>query len=58
MHCQSMGLRVSALPAQQVQRSIINTLTKRFLLIEDDQTCEAVVADALAKGLRIVHSQN
>lgn len=58
LDCQSMGLRVSALPAQQVQRSLINTLTKRFLLIEDDQTCKAVVADALANGLQIVHSQN
>lgn len=58
MHCQSMGLRVSALPAQDVQRSLINTLTKRFLLIEDDQACRAVVADALANGLRIVHSKN
>ncbi|WP_061287636.1 hypothetical protein [Delftia tsuruhatensis] len=58
LDCQSMGLKVSDLPAQEVHRSLINTLTKRFLLIEDEQACRAVVADAIANGLQIVHSQN
>lgn len=58
LDCESMGLEVEVLPAQEVRRSLINTLTKRFLLIEDDQACKAVVADALANGLRIVHSAN
>ncbi|WFF83319.1 hypothetical protein [Delftia tsuruhatensis] len=58
LDCQSMGLKVSDLPAQEVHRSLINTLTKRFLLIEDEQVCRAVVADAIANGLQIVHSQN
>lgn len=58
LDCQLMALKVSDLPAQVVHRSLINTLTKRFLLIEDEQACRAVVADALANGLRIVHSQN
>jgi len=34
LDCQLMGLKVSDLPAQVVHRSLINTLTKRFLLIE------------------------
>lgn len=57
LDCQLKGLKVSDLPAQEVRCSLINTLTKRFLLIEDEQACRAVVADALANGLRIVHSQ-
>lgn len=56
--CQSMGLKVTALPTQEVQRSLINTMTNRFLLIEDEKANRAVVADALANGLRVVHSQN
>ena len=58
LDCQSMGLKVSALPAQEVQRSLINTMTNRFLWIEDEKANRAVVADALANGLRVVHSQN
>jgi hypothetical protein len=58
LDCQLMGLKVSALPVQEVHCSLINTLTKRFLLIEDEQVCRAVVADALANGLQIVHSQD
>ncbi|MGQ8877674.1 hypothetical protein ACUTR7_09200 [Delftia sp. NA_296.1] len=58
LDCQSMGLKVFDLPAQEVYRSLINTLTKRFLLIEDEQACRSVVADALTNGLRIVHSKN
>lgn len=58
LDCQSMGLKVSALPAQEVQRSLINTMTNGFLWIEDEKANRAVVADALANGLRVVHSQN
>ncbi|WP_371184529.1 hypothetical protein [Xanthomonas sacchari] len=58
LNCESMGLKVEARPIQEVRRSLINTLTMRFLLIEDEQACKAVVADALANGLRIVHSAN
>jgi hypothetical protein len=56
LKCESVGLKVEVLPVREVRRSLINTVTKRFLLIEDDKAGKAVVADALANGLRIVHS--
>ncbi len=56
LNCESAGLTVEAVPAHEVRRSLINTVTKRFLLIEDDQARAAIVADALANGIRIVHS--
>jgi len=58
LKCESVGLKVEVLPVREVRRSLINTVTKRFLLIEDDKARKAVVADALANGLRIVHSVN
>lgn len=58
LDCHSMGLKLFDLPAQEVHRSLINSLTKRFLLIEDEQASRVAVADALANGVRIVHSQN
>ena len=58
LKCESVGLKVEVRLAQELRHSLINAVTKRFLLIEDEQARKAVVADALANGLRIVHSAN
>jgi hypothetical protein len=58
LNCESAELTVEAVPAREVRRSLINTVTKRSLLIENEQAQRAIVADALANGVPIVHSAN
>lgn len=37
-----MELKVSALPVQEVHRSLVNPLSKRFLSLEEEQACRTM----------------
>jgi hypothetical protein len=56
MECQAQGLRVADQEYQTVHHSLINELSKTFLLIEDTETNEAVAEEAIKRGLPVRHS--
>jgi hypothetical protein len=56
--CEAARLNVEVLPIHELRHGLINTVTRRFLLIEDERARREIVADALANGVRIVHSAN
>ena len=54
--CIDANLEVEARAIRQVHRGLFNRSTKHYLLIEDDTVREAVVREALNRGLPVVHS--
>lgn len=54
--CEARGLRVATQAYQVVSHSLINELSKVFLLIEDSATNEAVAEEAIKQGLPVRHS--
>lgn len=54
--CAAAGLRVEARPSRHVRRGLFNRATKHYLLIEDEAVLEAVVQEALRRGLPVIHS--
>jgi hypothetical protein len=54
--CEALGLRVASQGYQAVSYSLINEITKTFLLIEDAATCEAVAEEAVKRGLPVRYS--
>ncbi len=54
--CEELGLRVVTRGHQVVQQSLINEISKAYLLIEDAATLQAVAEEAIRRGLLIRHS--
>lgn len=54
--CETLGLRVASQGYQAVSHSLINELSKVYLLIEDAATNQAVAEEAIKQGLPLQHS--
>ena len=54
--CETLGLRVVGQSYQAVSHSLINELSKAYLLIEDAATNQLVAEEAIKQGLPLRHS--
>ena len=54
--CEAVGLRVTSHAYQAVSDSLINELSKMYLLIEDDAKSKQVAEEAIKQGLPIRQS--
>jgi hypothetical protein len=54
--CEAVGLRVVSQGFQAVSHSLVNEISKVFLLIEDFATNQAVADEVIKQGLTVRHS--
>ncbi|MFZ6757895.1 hypothetical protein ACO0K9_11860 [Undibacterium sp. Ji50W] len=55
--CESQGLQVEITGRQVVSYRLINQISNRSLIIEDEIICRSVAEEAIRQGLGVIHSE-